>query len=162
VVLGQSRFDSGSAGGGTAGLLSPIDVTQDSGGNIFVSDSGNNRVVIYHALLSLLTGSRDPYLAIGQQNLQGSAPNWDTPDGLATPEGLVAPLGILVDRQGTLYVGDAGNNRVLHFLKPVSVVNAATLQAFRRRRDPGPQSAVGVRVWRFARCRDWRPSAGQG
>ena len=129
VVLGQSRFDSGSAGGGTAGLLSPIDVTQDSGGNIFVSDSGNNRVVIYHALLSLLTGSRDPYLAVGQQNLQGSAPNWDTPDGLATPEGLVAPLGILVDRQGTLYVGDAGNNRVVHFLKPVSVVNAATLQA---------------------------------
>jgi len=28
-----------------------------------------------------------------------------------------------------LYVGDAGNNRVLQFLKPAAVVNAATYQA---------------------------------
>jgi uncharacterized protein (TIGR03437 family) len=47
---------------------------------------------------------------------------------LATPEGLSAPLGILVDRQDTLYVGDTGNNRVVHFLKPVTVINAATQQ----------------------------------
>ena len=36
---------------------------------------------------------------------------------------------MFVDRQDTLYVGDAGNNRVLHFLKSGTVVNAATFQS---------------------------------
>src|ERR1019366_7454201 len=40
-----------------------------------------------------------------------------------------SPVGIYVDRQDTLYVGDTGNNRVVHFLKAASVVNAATYQA---------------------------------
>jgi uncharacterized protein (TIGR03437 family) len=41
---------------------------------------------------------------------------------------LVSPLGLLVDRRDTLYVGDAGNSRVAHFLKPSSVVHAANAQ----------------------------------
>jgi uncharacterized protein (TIGR03437 family) len=38
-------------------------------------------------------------------------------------------VGLYVDRQDTLYVGDAGNNRVAQFLKPANVVNAASFQA---------------------------------
>ncbi len=141
LVIGQSTFANASAGGGATGLNGPVDVALDSGGNIFVSDGGNNRVVVFPSLLSLLTGGETTstaYLAVGQQSLQTSAPNWDTSNGQATPEGLVAPVGILVDRNGTLYVGDTGNSRVVQFLKPVTVVNGATYQT---------SASVGQGAW---------------
>jgi uncharacterized protein (TIGR03437 family) len=43
-----------------------------------------------------------------------------------------------VDRVDTLYVGDTGNNRVVHFLKAVAIVNAATSQ---------PTVPVGLGAW---------------
>jgi len=132
LVLGQADFSHSTAGGGPTGLRSPLDVALDSGGNIFVSDTANNRVVVFPSLTNLLVSSGPPYnayLAIGQQKLTGAAANWDTPDGLATPEGLVGPVGLLVDRQDTLYVGDTGNNRVVQFLKKVTIENAATASA---------------------------------
>ena len=45
---------------------------------------------------------------VGQQTASGTNPNWDSPDGLATAEGLYSPVGVYLDRQDTLYVGDAG------------------------------------------------------
>ncbi len=129
TVIGQGTFAGASSGGGTMGLNAPLDVAVDSAGNIFVSDGQNNRVVVYPSLASLPHSGGAAYLAMGQQGLGGSAPNWDTPDGLATPDGLYSPAGILLDRKDTLYVGDMGNNRVVHFLKPVAIVNGATFQA---------------------------------
>lgn len=129
LVLGQADFSHSTGAAGSTGLHSPLDIALDSGGNIFVSDAANNRVVVFPALANLLVSVGPPYssyLALGQQKLTGTAANWDTPDGLATPEGLAAPAGLLVDRQDTLYVGDTGNNRVVQFLKQVTIENAAT------------------------------------
>ena len=138
IVIGQKSFASAVAGGGSAALRAPFDVALDSQGNIFISDNGNNRVVVFPSLLTLPNTGAAAYLAVGQPSLQGSAPNWNTPDGLATPEGLASPAGILVDRVDTLYVGDTGNNRVVHFLKAVAIVNAATSQ---------PTVPVGLGAW---------------
>ncbi len=132
VVLGQGGFTTTTAGKGATGLHTPFDVGLDSGGNIFVSDAVNSRVVVYPSLVNLLLSGHTPYsayAAIGQQSLNTNSVNWDTTNGSATPEGLAAPAGIFVDRRDTLYVGDDGNNRVVQFLKAVSVQNAATLQA---------------------------------
>jgi len=129
LVLGQADFSHSAGSAGPTGLHSPLDVALDSGGNIFVSDTANNRVLIFPSLANLLVSVGPPYsgyLAIGQQKLTGMAADWDTPDGLATPEGLAGPVGLLVDRQDTLYVGDTGNNRVVQFLKQVTVENTAT------------------------------------
>jgi uncharacterized protein (TIGR03437 family) len=126
-VVGQAGFGSSGAGNGT--LKSPADVAVDSSGNIFVSDNGNNRVLIYGSIVFLPAAGGTPGGVVGQSSVSGTAPNWDTPDGLATADGLYSPIGIYLDRQDTLYVGDAGNNRVLQFLKPAAVVNAATYQA---------------------------------
>lgn len=132
VVLGQNGFTSTAASRGPTGLHFPFDVGLDSSGNIFVADASNNRVVAYPSLVNLLLSASTPYIAyeaVGQENINTTAANWDTTTGSATPEGLEAPAGIFVDRQDTLYVGDTGNNRVVQFLKAASVQNAATLQA---------------------------------
>jgi uncharacterized protein (TIGR03437 family) len=129
LVFGQGQVDSGSAGGGATGLRGPADVAVDDSGNIFVSDTGNNRVVVYPSVLFAQPSGTRAIAAVGQRDLNANAPNWDSSDGLATPDSLLAPVGIYLDRHNTLYVGDVGNNRVLQFLRAAAVVNAATFQA---------------------------------
>ena len=126
-VMGQAGF--GGTATGTGNLKAPSDVAVDSSGNIYVADSGNNRVLTYGSLVFLPAAGATPSGVVGQNTVSGTAINWNTPDGLATAEGLYSPIGIYIDRQDTLYVGDAGNNRVVQFLKPAAVVNAATYQA---------------------------------
>lgn len=124
-VVGAGGF--GNANGGL--FKSPTDVTVDSAGNIYVSDHGNNRVLIFPSLIFLSLSGSSPTGVLGQQGVAGSAVNWDSTNGLATADALFGPAGVYVDRQDTLYVGDAGNNRVLQFLKAGTVVNAATFQS---------------------------------
>jgi len=129
IVIGQSAFNTNGAQSGPAGLNVPFDVGLDSLGNIFICDTGNNRVVIFPSRLFLPTAAGVAYLVIGQPDLYSTAANWNTSNRLATPEGLAAPASLFVDRQDTLYVGDAGNNRVTHYLKPAVVVNGAHFTA---------------------------------
>lgn len=103
-----------------------VDVAVDSSGNIFVSDSGNNRVLEISSPIAIAGPSIIG--VIGQPDAKSTATNWDGSNGLASPDSLYAPLGLYIDRQDTLYIGDSGNNRVLHFLKLAVVVNAASFQ----------------------------------
>jgi uncharacterized protein (TIGR03437 family) len=127
MVIGQASFNSGSNVG--SGLRSPIDISLDSSANIYVADSGCNRVLEFQSFVFLPVTGATPTSVVGQSSLAGTAANWDSPDGLTTSEGLFTPTGIYLDRQDTLYVADAGNSRVVHFLKPASVVSAATYQS---------------------------------
>jgi len=129
LVIGQDGFDSNVAAIAPNRLRAPFDVTVDDVGTIIVSDNGNNRVLAFTSLLFLpLTGGAATQV-LGQRDLSSGAVNWNSPDGLATAEGLFSPVGLFADRRGTLYVGDAGNNRVVHFLKPAGVQHAAQTQA---------------------------------
>ncbi len=129
IVIGQPQFGSAGAGGGTGGLKGPLDVGIDSVGNIYVSDTGNNRVMIFPSLLFLPLTGATATAAVGQPDMNGTSPNWNSTNGQATAGGLYGPVGIFVDRRDTLYVGDAGNSRVVHFLKAATILNAANPQA---------------------------------
>jgi len=120
-VIGPQSFTA------TSGTLSaPQDVAADSSGDIFISDGGNNRILVYPSLVFLPVSGGTPSGVVGQSTVSGTSANWDSPDGLATADSLNRPIGIYVDRQDTVYVGDGGNSRVLQFLKPATVVNAAS------------------------------------
>jgi uncharacterized protein (TIGR03437 family) len=122
-VIGQGDFQ-GDPGG--TPLKSPVGIGVDSSHQIYVSDYGNNRIVVFPVLLLLPSSGATATYAVGQPNLTGSSPNWDGQAGAASADSLWFPAGVYLDRQDTLYVGDTGNNRVLHFLKLGAVVNAAT------------------------------------
>ncbi len=125
TVLGQPRFDSGEAIAGLSGLQGPRQVATDSEGQIYVADSGNNRIMVFPSVVSLPIFGAEASDLIGQPNADSTRANWNSSDGRATPQGLFAPVGVFVDRNDTLYVGDTGNNRVIHFLRPAAAVNAA-------------------------------------
>ena len=102
----------------------------DSSGKIYVADCGNNRVLIYPSLVFLPLSGGTPTGVVGQQHdRRTSRRTTIRRTAWRRPKGCTSPVGIYVDRQDTLYVGDAGNNRVVQFLKAAAVVNAATYQA---------------------------------
>lgn len=111
VVLGQSNFNTTSANRGQGAaqansLRSPGAVYTD-GTSLFVSDVGNNRVLVWKTTSPMTGQAAD--LVIGQSNLTGS----NSPVG-ASATVVSVPQGIAV-YNGQLFVADAAFHRVLRF-----------------------------------------------
>jgi uncharacterized protein (TIGR03437 family) len=136
IVIGQrDRFTSNAFGPGTTfttGLNAPTGVVVDSEGNLYVLDTGNNRIVRYPKPFE--QGATDLIsidLVLGQETLGslsggnvGRLPN----RGRATPSAntLVFADGAnafrvraTFDNNGNLWVSDSGNNRVLRYPRRV-------------------------------------------
>lgn len=99
TVLG-TNIDSGLAT--TVPLSSPIGVTSDSQGTIYVADSGHNKIraIAADGTLSTIAGNTS-----GTAGFAG--------DGSAASNALVNnPLGIVADSHGNLYIADSANSRV--------------------------------------------------
>ena len=89
---------------------------------VYVSDFVNNRVLGWRDSVRFRNGDPADFV-IGQPNLRTALANVDT-QGSANPSrtSLSAPSGMAVNpNDGTLYVGDSGNNRVLRFPRPVTI-----------------------------------------
>ncbi|HTK07122.1 MAG TPA: NHL repeat-containing protein [Ktedonobacteraceae bacterium] len=78
----------------------------DSGGNLYIADTNNNRVLYYAA------GSTTATRVYGQG---GSFTSDTSNNGGRTASSLSAPRGIALDSSGNLYVVDTNNNRVLYY-----------------------------------------------
>jgi DNA-binding beta-propeller fold protein YncE len=82
--------------------------------HIYISDSRNNRVLVWPDIRSYQIGN-PPALVLGQPG-----PRYSKPMGIGA-KGFNAPLGLTVDpATGNLFVADFGNNRVLRFPAPFS------------------------------------------
>lgn len=86
-------------GGSTSTLLNyPHNAVADSSGNLYVADTSNHRIQLFLA---------------GQSNATTIAGVTNSP-GCTTTQ-LYEPYYILLNSQGSLYVGDTNNNRVQKF-----------------------------------------------
>jgi uncharacterized protein (TIGR03437 family) len=101
-------------------FLTPESVAIDptaSPAALYVSDTGNNRVLGFRNAAAFANGQKAD-LVIGQPDfvttLAAGPANGTQTTGLSSPEG------ITVDSAGNLWVVDAGNNRVLRFPKPLT------------------------------------------
>lgn len=106
-VLGQTDFDSDTAGSGAQSFGSPTSVLVDSAGTLWVSDTGNHRVLFFTtARLKPIGAPADG--VIGQMDFITNTP------GLSARK-MDGPGGCAVDVAGRLWVCDGENHRVLRF-----------------------------------------------
>jgi hypothetical protein len=96
-------------------LCFPYQSAVDSAGNLWAADEGDNRVLMY------LPGSGTATKVLGQPDFTTKVPNY----GGVGAASLNFPRGVAVDSQGTLFVSDTGNSRVLVFFQAASKSNGA-------------------------------------
>jgi uncharacterized protein (TIGR03437 family) len=124
---GAAGFSGDEGPATAAGISAPLGVVVDDNGDIFIADTGNNRIrqVTADGLIHTIAG----------QNAAGFAGD----GGPAASAEIDAPGGLYLDGAGDLYFADTGNNRVrrlvpasaapspLVALTPLSAVSAASL-----------------------------------
>ena len=124
LVIGQTDLFSNTAGGpGTAisgGFRSPSGVVTDPDGNLYVADSGNNRILRFPNPLNQPADFIQPDMVIGQRSTQENRPN----QGSTVPSDSSLALAdfrqpikcsMAFDAQRNLWVTDGYNNRVLRY-----------------------------------------------
>lgn len=112
LVLGQSAFSGSSANRGAAPaadtLSSPTGAFFD-GARLYVADTGNHRVLVWNALPTKSGAPAD--VVLGQVDMSHAEQNRG---GSATGATVASPRAVTV-AASTVFVSDAGNNRLLAF-----------------------------------------------
>ncbi|MBI2062066.1 MAG: NHL repeat-containing protein [Nitrospirae bacterium] len=106
---GRTGSPAGNSGSEHASLATPRGIALDPvGSTLFISDSGNNRILVY----DLASDARMAAYVIGQANFNDRAPG-------RSQTRLKNPAGLVFDPDHRhLFVADSGNNRVLAFRIP--------------------------------------------
>ena len=90
---------SGDSGPATSAQLDPTGVAVDSAGNLYIADTGNDRVrKVSNGVITTVAGN--------------GTPGFSGDNGPATSAQLFSPVGVAVDSVGNLYIADSVNNRI--------------------------------------------------
>ena len=129
IVVGQKDFFSTlpqGPGGLTTGLNAPTGLAVDKTGNLYVADTGNNRILRFPKPFSQTDQLKTPDLVLGQTGFGGGAPNAPGIAAaslfLSSGQGFPSHVGLAFNAAGDLFTTDPGNNRVLRY-------SSATLSA---------------------------------
>ncbi len=115
-IIGQPNFTTNTAATTQNGLLNPTVGAFDSSGNLWVTDTSNNRVLEYKPPFS---NGKNAALVIGQ-------PDFTTGTAATTQSDLFDPEGVALDKGGNLWVVDMENSRVLEFPAVLSTSTKVT------------------------------------
>ncbi len=116
-VIGQANFISAVWGRSQSGIASAKDSVMDAGGNLWVVDESNCRILMFEPPFS---AGMNAALVIGQPDFTSGVCGTGR-------NGLNSPRGAAFDGEGRLWVSDSSNNRVLMFNPPFSSGMAADL-----------------------------------
>ncbi|WP_089407280.1 Ig-like domain repeat protein [Granulicella rosea] len=100
-------IDPGTTASLSTTLKTPFAIAQDSAGNTYIADTGNNRVVRYS-----ISGTATVIAGTGTAGYGGDG-------AVATLATLSAPKGVAVARSGAIFIADTGNN-VIRRIDPVT------------------------------------------
>jgi sugar lactone lactonase YvrE len=117
VVIGQSNFTGDQSGSSSVNLSAAAGLTVDAHGDLWVADSGNNRILEF---VPPFRNGMVPSLVIGQTDFEGHERG-------STAVNVSDPVGLSFDAAGDLWVADTGNNRVIEYFPPFSTGMAASV-----------------------------------
>ncbi len=129
AALGQASFTTNAVPDPptAASMSMPFYLAVDKGGNLYVADISNCRVLQFNPPF---TTGMAATLAVGQasgaSNLTTGCPSGVTP-APASATNLYSAAGVSIDGGGDLWVSDSGNNRVLKYPAPITAGEAATV-----------------------------------
>ncbi|HZC45434.1 MAG TPA: choice-of-anchor D domain-containing protein [Candidatus Acidoferrum sp.] len=103
-------------------MCNPGGVALDAAGNLFVADSGNDRVIEIDAPL---LGTQNATRVFGQSGFTASGCN----RGATAPDAstMCSPAGLTIDVLGNLWLADVNNDRVLEYEAPFGADTAAKI-----------------------------------
>jgi sugar lactone lactonase YvrE len=116
-VYGQPNFTTSSSATTASKMSSPYGVCVDSNDNLWVGDTGNNRVLKFSAISTKASGA-------AADSVLGQA-TFLTNTGATTATRMTGPVGVTISSAGTLYVGCSGDHRVLRFNNAAALGNGA-------------------------------------
>jgi uncharacterized protein (TIGR03437 family) len=119
IVIGQpdflhaiANYPDGNSGSGN--LANPTGLTVDSSGNLYVADTGNGRVLRFHAPFAGFQPG-NPIAVTESADLLLGQISFTTKIGDATSQTMSAPYGLAFAGEHGLLVSDLALNRVLYF-----------------------------------------------
>jgi len=113
-VIGQTDFASNTSGVTSSKFSTPDRIFVDSGGNLWVADMLNNRVLVF------ITPTTTDYLADFVFGQLGSFTSGTMNNGGITPNSLYNPHHVAFDNQNRAYITDRGNHRILIYNDPLN------------------------------------------
>lgn len=110
-VMGQSWFNSNGSGLSDSQFNQPYDVATNDDNTLFISDSSNNRILIYTD--PIVQNSQSADRVIGQERYTANV------TGLSSTQ-YNSPLGISTCNSSHLYVADTNNNRIMAYSSTIT------------------------------------------
>jgi sugar lactone lactonase YvrE len=118
IVLGQSSSSTSTSGTSATTMSGPTAYAWDRSGNLYVSDTGNCRVLQF---IPPFTTGQAATIVLGQPDANTAC------SGAASATVMGATGGVAVNYFGEVWVADAPNSRLLKFKPPLKTGEAAAL-----------------------------------